>query len=155
MKPFISAEEIRRLAREHVDSGNLLANVHMPLPPIRPRDPVVDEHGRLWVLPPDLAGMRALWVRYVRLHGRLSPAVDETFLRHRQLDQLRMLMLRCVEGEPVNLAARALALGPVPPRPRHPSWPADRPWFRDVEDARTREELVREDLRMRAAGYAE
>lgn len=99
--------------------------------------------------------MKGLHERYVRLHGRLSSAVDETFVRHRRLNELRMLLLRCTEGEAINLAARALALGPVPRIPAPASWPKNHPWVRDVMDEQRREEVEHEAQRMRLAGYAD
>lgn len=154
MKTFISADEIERLDREAFEQGELLANVMMPLARVSaPAAPVLDELGRAWELPRDDAGLGALYAQYCAMHGRLSSAVDGTFTRHGRLNDLRMLVLRCVQGEPVNLAARALALGPVEPYPRPASWPADKPWVRDVLDARMRAEVEREARRMRAAGY--
>jgi hypothetical protein len=156
MKPFISPDEMQRLERDALERGELLANVFVPLADTVPvRGPVVDESGRTWSLPGDVAGMTAVWQRYVRLHGRLSSSVDRTFLRHDRLDELRMLVMRCAEGEPINLAARALALGPVPPPTRPKSWPAGRPWPHDVFDAQALECVQAEARRMRGAGYVD
>lgn len=76
---------------------------------------VHDERGASWVLPGSTAAMKVLLNEYGRRHGAWpSRAVQEAFSRHRQIDQLRLLVLRGVEGERINLAARALALGPMP-----------------------------------------
>ncbi|MBI5260156.1 MAG: hypothetical protein HY855_26890 [Burkholderiales bacterium] len=64
--------------------------------------------------------MKTLLTEYGRRSGAWpSRAVQEAFCRHGQVDQLRMLVLRGAEGECVNLAARALELGPMPPAVRH------------------------------------
>lgn len=156
MKPFVSPETMAALETEAFERGELLANVMLPHATVcRVKGPVVDEHGRSWVLPGDSAGLHSLYTQYVRTHGRLSSAVDGTFLRHGQLNQLRALVLRCVEGEAINLAARALALGPVPRTPAPATWPRDQPWVHDVIDEQRREQVEREEQRMRLACYAD
>ncbi len=155
MKPFVSPETMAALETEAFERGELLANVMLPHAVMRANGPVVDEDGRSWVLPRDSVGLQSLYTQYVRIHGRLSSAVDGTFVKHGQMGQLRMLVLRCVEGEAINLAARALALGPVPKSPIPARWPKDQPWVRDVIDAQQRELVEREAQRMRMAGYAD
>lgn len=69
---------------------------------------------REWARPRTTAEMRLATAEFTRRHGPVSRAVHEAFRRHRQLDTLRTLVIRGAEGERVNLAARALALGPMP-----------------------------------------
>ena len=102
---------------------------------------MVDERGRVWSLPLDNQTLGVLLRRYIHKHGELARPVHRTFARHGRLDELRLLVLRCVEGESVNLAARALALGPVPPTPAPACWPEGRPWVWDILDQRDQEQL--------------
>jgi len=78
---------------------------------------VVDELGRAWVLPENVAGLKDLLNRYGRvMDQRPSEAVMAAFRRHAgKMNTLWMLIMRGAEGERLNLAARALALGPIPP----------------------------------------
>jgi hypothetical protein len=78
---------------------------------------VFDERGRAWTLPADVAGMKESLNAYGQTFGhRPSDAVMAAFRRHAGgWRTLWMLVLRGVEGERLNLAARALALGPIPP----------------------------------------
>jgi hypothetical protein len=73
---------------------------------------MADERGRVWSLPLDNQALGVLLRRYIHKHGELARPVHRTFARHGRLDELRLLVLRCVEGESVDLVARALALGP-------------------------------------------
>lgn len=127
---------------------------------------VVDEHGRTWALPIDYEGMNALLNRYGRLHGLPSPAVWAGFGRHGRTDTLRMLMLRGAEGERINLAARALALGPIAPRRNIPGltakgvkrsaeelqriWAREDKWDRNIVEA-----LRTEAAAQRERGYVD
>ena len=76
---------------------------------------MMDEHGRVWVLELSTGPMKDLIDEYARLHGRPSRAVQAAFSRHECVATLRLLVYRGVHGERINLAARALALGPLPP----------------------------------------
>lgn len=79
---------------------------------------IVDELQRAWVLDLTNDSLKELLNEYGRQHGRPSRAVQEAFSRHKQVDVLRLLVYRGVHGERINLAARALALGPLPPSHR-------------------------------------
>lgn len=123
---------------------------------------VVDERGATWVLPGTTAAMKLLLNEYGRVHGSLpSRAVQVAFRRHGQLDQLRMLVLRGAEGERINLAARALALGPMPPLVR--ALPQGRQGWPDPHEVRERLDALQgrrdaectADLRAEAGAEAE
>lgn len=76
--------------------------------------PIIDEHGRTWVLDLSTESFKELLNEYGSLHGRPSRAVHKAFVQHNKIDTLRLLVYRGVHGERINLAARALALGPLP-----------------------------------------
>lgn len=138
-----------------------------PLPPKAeagtPRT-LTDEHGRTWTLPADSDAAFDLLNAYGRRHGRISRAVTEAFRRHGQMNTLRMLAMRGAEGECINLAARALALGPIPPvqlglpppRPGLPSPEERLKRFTEAQAKRDLEHLAALDAEaeeMRRRGY--
>ncbi len=88
---------------------------------------VVDELGRTWVLPEGVAGLKELLNSYGRaMDHRPSDAVMAAFRRHPgRMNTLWMLVMRGAEGERLNLAARALAIGPIPPLRQVPGPPPD------------------------------
>ena len=155
--------ELAELEAQAHASGGLLGSWFFPLTIDRPRGPVLDDRGRAWQVPRDKASLMHLLNEYGRRHGLPVSAVDEVFLRHGKLNDLRVLILRGIEGEAVNIAARALQLGPMKPIrrrvPHKPGYPADaqqRMWdWDDRRDAATMEAVQREAARLRALGYTD
>ena len=117
---------------------------------------MMDEHGRVWVLDLSTESMKELINDYGRLHGRPSRAVQRAFSRHECVATLRLLVYRGVHGEKINLAARALALGPFP-SPSHPI--SSRPGMSDKDRAAVQASLeqaqAKEDSATLAALQAE
>lgn len=126
-----------------------------------------DELGRTWRLEFTTRSLKDLLNAYGKEHGRPSRAVQEAFCRHGHVNTLRMLVYRGVHGERINLAARALRLGPLPLIGSRVA--ASSRWSKEqavrvsaalVEDA-TRQDAVtmaaleREAQDFRARGYAD
>ena len=136
-----------------------------PTPVKGPPRVVTDEIGRSWALPPDDDALFDLVNEYGLKHGRPSGAAHSAFRRHGQLETMYMLIMRGAEGERINLAARALALGPFPPLKRPlpnalPGLPAPEERFKRFAEAQVlRDEAHFADLRAEAEeaqgrGYA-
>jgi|JI7StandDraft_1071085.scaffolds.fasta_scaffold646450_1 hypothetical protein len=155
--------EMNELEAQAHASGGLLGGWFFPLSIDPPRGPVLDDRGRAWHVPRDKASLMNLLYEYSRRHGPPVSAVDEVFLRHGKLNDLRVLILRGIEGETINIAARALQLGPMTPYrrkvPHKPGYPADaqqRMWaFDDRRDAETMAAVQREAARLSALGYTD
>ena len=156
-------QELADLEDQAFASGKLLGGWFFPLTISPPRGPVLDDRGRAWHVPRDKASLMNLLHEYSRRHGPPVSAIDEVFLRHGKLNDLRVLILRGIEGEAINIAARALQLGPMQPIRRHvphrPGYPADaqqRMWaWDDLRDAKTIAEVQCEAARLRALGYSD
>lgn len=137
-----------------------------PLPTPKLAETMVDETGRAWRMPTTNEELFDLLNQFGRLHGRPSRAVHEAFRRHHQLDAMRLLVVRGAEGQCLNLAARALALGAWPPIVRtsttaRPGWPGRAEQLRKLQeedakrDRQLHAELEAEADTFRAKGYAD
>ncbi len=154
-------DDMNRLEEQTWASGGMVGGWKFAQPFCLPEGPVVDELGRPWHLPRDRDGLKKLLNDYIRRHGLPSRAVDTVFYRHGQLNALRVLMARGAAGERINLAARALKLGPMEPIRRHvtmrPGDPPDaqqRIWrYDDNHDENTKTAIRVEELRLRLLGY--
>lgn len=156
-------KELAELEERAYASGGLLGGWLFPHRIGLPVGPVHDDLGRAWEIPSDKAGLQHLLNEYIHRHGAPAKCVDEVSSRQGKLNDLRVLIMRRVEGEPINLAARALQLGPmkpirrkVPPGPSYPPDAQDRVWaWDDRRDAETTAEVRREAGRLRSLGYTD
>lgn len=154
-------EEMNRLEEQAWASGGLVGGWKFPQPFGLPDGPAVDEFGRPWHLPRDRVGLQKMLNDYIRRHGLPSRSVDTVFHRHGQLNALRVLIARGVAGERINIAARALDLGPMPPirrqvgtRPGDPPDAQQQVWrYDENRDENTMAAVRAEEVRLRQLGY--
>jgi hypothetical protein len=152
-------EEQHQLEEGAFSAGQLIGGWKFIQPVGIPEVAIPDETGRPWRLPRDREGLRKMLVAYIHHHGLPSKSVDTVFARHGQLNALRVLVARGAVGERINVAARALALGPMPSiRRRPPDNPGDHvssQWWtwEDARDEATMLAVQAEELRLRLLGY--